>query len=161
MKKIAITLALLAVNMSFMFGQKTSDSITMKKVFGGYQFYQGERLLKMSDLTITMVLNNEAYKQIKSARSAYTMASILSYAGGFLVGWPLGTAIGGGEPNWTLAGIGAGLIVVSIPIAQSFNKKAKQAVDTYNGGLQTSSFWDKNELNLSLTGNGIGLTLNF
>lgn len=161
MKKIAITLALLAVNMSFMFGQTASDSITMKKVFGGYQFYQGERLLKMSDLTITMVLNNEAYKQIKSARSAYTMASILSYAGGFLVGWPLGTAIGGGEPNWTLAGIGAGLIVVSIPIAQSFNKKAKQAVDTYNGGLQTSSFWDKNELNLSLTGNGIGLTLNF
>lgn len=161
MKKIAITLALLAVSMSFMFGQTASDSITMKKVFGGYQFYQGERLLKMSDLTITMVLNNEAYKQIKSARSAYTMASILSYAGGFLVGWPLGTAIGGGEPNWTLAGIGAGLIVVSIPIAQSFNKKAKQAVDTYNGGLQTSSFWDKNELNLSLTGNGIGLTLNF
>ena len=161
MKKIAITLALLAVNMSFMFGQTASDSITMKKVFGGYQFYQGERLLKMSDLTITMVLNNEAYKQIKSARSAYTMASILSYAGGFLVGWPLGTAIGGGEPNWTLAGIGAGLIFVSIPITQSFNKKAKQAVDTYNGGLQTSSFWDKNELNLSLTGNGIGLTLNF
>ncbi len=161
MKKIAITLALLAVSMSFMFGQTASDSITMKKVFGGYQFYQGERLLKMSDLTITMVLNNEAYKQIKSARSAYTMASILSYAGGFLVGWPLGTAIGGGEPNWTLAGIGAGLIVVSIPITQSFNKKAKQAVDTYNGGLQTSSFWDKNELNLSLTGNGIGLTLNF
>ena len=161
MKKIAITLALLAVNMSFMFGQTASDSITMKKVFGGYQFYQGERLLKMNDLTITMVLNNEAYKQIKSARSAYTMASILSYAGGFLVGWPLGTAIGGGEPNWTLAGIGAGLIVVSIPITQSFNKKAKQAVDTYNGGLQTSSFWDKNELNLSLTGNGIGLTLNF
>ncbi|MDX9919072.1 MAG: hypothetical protein RB289_03650 [Paludibacter sp.] len=161
MKKIAITLALLAVSMSFMFGQTASDSITMKKVFGGYQFYQGERLLKMNDLTITMVLNNEAYKQIKSARSAYTMASILSYAGGFLVGWPLGTAIGGGEPNWTLAGIGAGLIVVSIPITQSFNKKAKQAVDTYNGGLQTSSFWDKNELNLSLTGNGIGLTLNF
>jgi len=60
-----------------------------------------------------------------------------------------------------MAGIGAGLIVVSIPISQSFNKKAKQAVDTYNGGLQTSSFWDKNELKLTMTGNGIGLTLNF
>ena len=60
-----------------------------------------------------------------------------------------------------MAGIGAGLIVVSIPITQSLNKKEKKAVEKYNGGLQTSSFWDKNELKLSLTGNGIGLTLNF
>ena len=60
-----------------------------------------------------------------------------------------------------MAGIGVGLIVVSIPISKSFNKKAKQAVEIYNGGLQTSSFWYKNELKLSMTGNGIGLTLNF
>ncbi len=89
------------------------------------------------------------------------MAMIFSYAGVFMVGWPLGAAIGGGEPNWAMAGIGAGLIVVAIPISQNFNKKAKHAVETYHGGLQTSSFWDKNELKISMTGNGIGLTLNF
>lgn len=77
------------------------------------------------------------------------------------VGWSIGTVIGGGEPNWTMAGIGAGLIVVAILISQSFNKKVKHAVETYKGGLQTSSFWDKNELKLILTGNGIGLTLIF
>ncbi len=161
MRKIAIILTLLAVSMSFTFGQTASDSISMKKVFGGYQFYQGEQKLNMNQLINTMKPNEQAYKQIKSAQSTYTMAMILSYAGGFMVGWPLGTAIGGGEPNWAMAGIGAGLIVVAIPISQNFNKKAKQAVETYNGGLQTSSFWDKNELKLSLTGNGIGLTLNF
>jgi hypothetical protein len=161
MRKIAIILTLLAVNMSFTFGQTASDSISMKKVFGGYQFYQGEQRLNMSKLVNTMKPNDQAYQQIKSAQSTYTFAMILSYAGGFMVGYPLGTAIGGGEPNWAMAGIGAGLIVVAIPISQSFNKKAKQAVDTFNGGIQTSSFWDKNELKFSLTGNGIGLTLNF
>ena len=161
MKKIAIILILLTVSMSFTFGQTVSDSISMKKVFGGYQFYQGEKRLNMNKLVNTMKPNEQAYKQIKSAQSTYTMAMIFSYAGGFMIGWPLGTAIGGGEPNWAMAGIGAGLIVVSIPISQSFNKKAKQAVETFNGGLQTSSFWDKNELKLSITGNGIGLTLNF
>lgn len=161
MKKIAIILTLLSVIMSFAFGQTASDSILMRKVFGGYQFYQGEQRLNINQLVNTMKPNEQAYKQIKSAQSTYTMVMILNYAGGFMVGWPLGTAIGGGEPNWALAGIGAGLIVVAIPISQSFNKKAKQAVGTYNGGLQTSSFWDKNELKLSLTGNGIGLTLNF
>lgn len=161
MRKTAIILTLLAVSMSFTFGQTASDSISMKKVFGGYQFYQGEQRLNMIQLVNTMKPNNQAYQQIKSAQSTYILATIISGVGGFMVGWPIGTALGGGEPNWTMAGIGAGLIVVSIPISQSFNKKAKQAVETYNGGLQTSSFWDKNELKLSLTGNGIGLTLNF
>jgi len=115
----------------------------------------------MNQLVNTMKPNDQAYQQIKSAQSSYTLATIIGGVGGFMVGWPIGTALGGGEPNWTMAGIGAGLIVVSIPITQSFNKKAKQAVETYNGGLRTSSFWDKNELKLSMTGNGIGLTLNF
>jgi len=161
MRKIAIILTLLVVSMSFTFGQTASDSISMKKVFGGYQFYQGEQRLNVNQLVNTMKPNNQAYQQIKSAQSTYTLATIIGGVGGFMVGWPIGTALGGGEPNWTMAGIGAGLIVVSIPISQSFNKKAKQAVETYNSGLQTNSFWDKNELKLSLTGNGLGLTLNF
>ena len=161
MKRIAIIMTLLTVACSFTYGQTSTDSISMKKVFGGYQFYQGDKRLNMNQLVKAMKPNEKAYKEIKSAQSTYTLSTIVGFAGGFMVGWPIGTAIGGGEPNWTMAGIGAGLIVVSIPITQSFNKKAKQAVETYNGGLQTSSFWDKNELKLSLTGNGIGLTLNF
>ncbi len=161
MKNFAIILSILTICLSNTFAQTENDSITIKKVFGGYQFYQGEQRLNMNKLVNTMKPNEEAYKQIKSAQSTYTMATIFSCAGGCMVGWPLGTAMGGGEPNWIMAGIGAGLIVVTITISQSFNKKAKQAVDTFNGGLQTCSFWDKNELNLTMTGNGIGLTLNF
>ncbi len=161
MRKIAVILTLLAVNMSFTFGQTASDSISMKKVFGAYQFYQGEQRLNMKQLVNTMKPNEQAYQQIKSAQSSYTLATISGAVGGFMVGWPIGTAIGGGEPNWTIAGIGAGLIVISIPISQSSNKKAKQAVETYNGSLGPGSSGDKRELSLSLTGNGIGLTLNF
>ena len=161
MKRIVIILTLITVSLTFAFGQSETDSISMKKVFGGYQFYQGEKRLNVKQLVNTMKPNEEAYSQMKSAKSSYTTASVISFAGGFMVGWPVGTAIGGGEPNWTLAGIGAGLLVVSIPISQKFNKQAKQAVDTYNLGLQTTSFWDKSELRLSMTGNGLGLTLKF
>ena len=161
MRKLAFIITILTLGLSNVFAQSENDSITMKKVFGGYQFYQGDKLLKVNQLVNVMKPNEQAYKQIKSAQSTYTMAMIFSYAGGFMIGYPLGTALGGGEPNWAMAGIGAGLIVVAIPISQSFNKKAKQAVETYNGGIQTSSFWDKSELKLSMTGNGIGLTLNF
>lgn len=78
-----------------------------------------------------------------------------------MVGYPIGTAIGGGDPNWLLAGIGASLIVFSIPLSQSFNTKAKQAIDTYNRGLQTSSSLERSELKFSISGNGIGLVLRF
>jgi hypothetical protein len=52
-------------------------------------------------------------------------------------------------------------VIDSISISQNYNKKAKQAVDTYNGGLLTTSFWDQSELGLSMSGNGIGITLRF
>lgn len=161
MKRITLLFTLLTIGLALTFGQAPSDTIIAKKVFGGYQFSQGEKTLTMNQLVSTMETNEQAYKQIKAAKSSYSMAMVFSYAGGFMVGWPIGTAIGGGEPNWALAGIGAGLIMITIPINQSFNKKAKLAIDTYNEGLQTSSFWDKSELKLSVTGNGMGLTLNF
>ncbi len=161
MKKIAITVLFLTVAYQFTYGQVSTDSISMKKVFGGYQFYQDDKRLSIGQLVEMMKPNDQAYQQIKSARSNNTLATIIGGVGGFMVGWPLGTAFGGGKPNWALAGIGAGLIVVSIPLAQGFNKKAKQAVNAFNGGLQTSSIWDRSKLEFSMTGNGIGLTLSF
>lgn len=161
MKKIAIMLTLLTVSLAFTFGQAVNDSISMKKFFGGYQFSQGGKRLNMYQLVNAMKPNEQAFNQIKSAQSTYTLASIIGGAGGFLIGWPIGTAIGGGEPNWVMAGIGAGLVIVSIPISQSYNKKARQAVDTFNEGFRTGYIRNKREFKMTLTGNGMGLVLRF
>ena len=106
-----------------------------------------------------MESNEQAYKQMRSAQTTLTLTSVIGFAGGFMVGWPIGAAIAGGEPNWALAG--AGLIAISIPLSIKFNKQAKQAVDNYNNGLQARSFWDKRELKLAVKGNGLGLMLYF
>ncbi|MEE4198774.1 MAG: hypothetical protein V2I54_14135 [Bacteroidales bacterium] len=161
MQKPTVLLTLLLVSLTFAFGQTATDPITMKKVFGGYQYYQGEKLLTMNQLIKTVKPNEKAYKQIKSAQSTYTAGMIFSYAGGFMIGWPLGTALAGGEPNWTIAGIGAGLLVLTIPITKSYHKKTTKAVDIYNSGLTKSSFRENKTLRLSMTGYGIGLTLHF
>lgn len=162
MKKIAIIFTLMAISSTFVLGQTAVDSISMEKGFGGYVFYQGDQKLKnVTQLANVMKSNPEAHSQILSAKSSYNTALVLGGVGGAFIGWPLGTALGGGEPNWALAGIGAGLVVVSIPLTQSFNKKAIQAVQTFNSGARTSSFWDEKELNLTNTNNGIGLTLTF
>ncbi len=161
MKRTLIILSLLTLSLAFTYGQTARDTISMKKVFGGYLFSQGGKQLNMNKLVAVMQPNEEAYKQIKSAQSTYTWAMVFSYAGGAFIGWPIGTAIGGGKPNWALAAVGAGCIIIAIPISQNFNTKAKLAVDTYNGGLPAGSYRDKTELKLSMTANGIGLSLRF
>ncbi len=113
----------------------------------------------MKQLALLMKTNDQATKQLRSAKTVQVTASVIGFAGGFMVGYPLGTALVGGEPNWVLASVGAGLIVVSFTLNHSAKNKTKQAVNTYNKGLNTSSFWNNSELKLSMTGNGIGLLL--
>lgn len=160
MKKTLLICTLLIACTSI-FGQTKSDSIVMKKVFGGYQFYQNEKILNMAQLATVFQANEQAYREFKSAKSSYTLATVIGCVGGFMVGWPIGAALGGGEANWTMAGIGAGLIVVTIPIINKFNKQAKTAVETYNGGQKTGSLLENTELRFGFTGNGIGLAMTF
>lgn len=86
---------------------------------------------------------------------------ILGYAGGFMIGWPLGTAIGGGEPNWALAGIGAGLVVLSIPLSSSAKKKTIKAIELYNQGLVPKKEIETMSFQFQGTSNGFGLIMKF
>jgi hypothetical protein len=83
----------------------------------------------------------------------------LSIAGGLLVGFPLGTAIGGGDPNWALAGVGVGLFLLSIPLEIGYHKNVKAAVDTYNQSLERTT--SRVEFKLGLSATGIGVKLKF
>ena len=158
MKKTILTLIFALTTIIVCNAQK----IEMEKVFGGYKYTQNGNQMTMKDLVKTMESNQEAFDLIKKAQSNNTLASIIGFAGGGLIGWPIGTAIGGGDANWTLAGIGAGLVAIGIPISSSANKKAKQAVKLYNTSLNsTSSYEFKPEFKVIINGNEIGLSMNF
>jgi hypothetical protein len=139
----------LAVSASF--GQESPIEIRKNRLFQDYQY------LDLSSLQQKFETSPEALALVNQAKSQYGTANVLGFVGGFLIGWPIGTAIGGGEPAWALAGAGAGILAVAIPINSSANKKVKQAVDIYNGGLNSTG---TAYLKLS-GGNGLGLTLVF
>ena len=161
MKKIGALLFFVLIGAATSFAQTDTDSIYLKKVFGSYQFYFHNQKLSLSQIKNVMSSNELAYEQIKAAQSTNAIGMVFAYAGGFLVGWPLGTALGGGEPNWAAAGAGVALIAVTIGVNKSYNIKAKRAVDTYNNGLGATSFWDRSELRVGLTANGGGLIFRF
>jgi len=140
-------------------GQTISDTIHVKRATGVVFLQNGQRLTPRKLLQIT-ASNPEAHREMKAAKGNYDAGAIFSFAGGFLVGWPLGTAIGGGDPNWTLAAVGAGLIVTSIPFSATYSKQSRKAVEIYNDGLRQAAAGSV-EVRLGRTPNGLGLVVNY
>lgn len=158
MKKV-ILLGLFLVTILGATAQNVTDSIEVKKGFGTVYRQNGNNLTPRQLLEITKIAP-EAYEAMKVAKTNYDVGAVFGFAGGFLVGWPLGTAIAGGEPNWALAGIGAGLVGVSIPFTVAYNKHAKKAVSIYNNSLKNTTHHNVN-LKVGLTAYGVGIKMTF
>jgi hypothetical protein len=159
MKKIYLLTTFL-VSIISSFGQPIGNTMTLKSDFFGLRFYQNDKKMNFSQAAKVMQENEQAYNYIRSARTNNTWSTIIGSIGGFMLGYTLGTSLGGGDPNWVVGGIGAGLIVAGIPLTIQAKKQAQNAVLTYNEGLKSSSF-RKTELNLSVTSRSMGLRFHF
>ena len=159
MKKVFVFLAVMVLSISSGFGQ---NPIEVRKIGKNNQYYQNDQLLKHKQLLNIMQSNQEALDIYKKASSTSIFGLVLAGAGGGMIGWTIGTLLTDEfDTNWAIAGIGAGLIVVSIPIVKSAGKRVSNAVDIYNNGLSANSGSNNLELNCTFTGNGLGLVLNF
>jgi hypothetical protein len=129
-----ILICLFLITNLFSFAQNQRDTIEVVKGFGTAYVFKG-KLMSPRDLLDLTQDNTAVYKELKTAKTNSDIANVLGFAGGFLIGLPLGSALAGAEPNWALAGIGAGLIVISIPFDVAFNKRATKAVRKYNSEI--------------------------
>lgn len=131
MNRFILTALLLTLTV-FSFAQATDGEIRMEKHFGGPRFYHHEKLLKPKEVLNIMASNEEAFNVFKKAKANYDAAQVIGFIGGFMVGWPLGTALGGGEPQWGIVAGGAGALLLSLPFSSEFKKHARNAVEIYN-----------------------------
>lgn len=160
--KVKSTAAIIILTFIFcnpLLSQKTSDTIVIKKLLGGYRYEMNGKNLRTVEVMEQIHENKQAFQLMQKARTGNGFASALGYAGGFLIGWPIGTAAGGGNAQWGMAAIGAGLVLVAIPISIQANKNARKAVQTYNQSKKGLSLQTPVEVQISLRGNGIGLIL--
>lgn len=157
MKKLLSILVFTIVTSSVVSAQK----IEMRKVFGGLVFEQQGKTLLLKDMEAIMKENKKAVALIQSAKTNQTWSLVLGTTGGALVGFPIGTAIGGGEPEWAIAGVGAALIIATIPIVKGFNRKTKKAVALYNNGVSSTSYQFQPSFNLKISGTNVGISMNF
>lgn len=143
------------------FSQNQNDSIKIFKVFGGYRFESKGNVLTYANMLDMMKDNTEAYSYMSKAKSSAGFANVLGFAGGFMIGWPIGTALGGGKPNWVLAGVGCGLLIISIPIISSSNSNALIAIKKYNSSIKGLSYINQFDLKFGLCSNGMSFKLMF
>ncbi|MBL7864343.1 MAG: hypothetical protein JNK10_05685 [Cyclobacteriaceae bacterium] len=108
--------------------------IRMEKNFWGIRFYEGETLVRPNQVLKLMESNPAAQAEFKKAMSNYNGSLALSFVGGALIGWPIGTAAAGGQPEWGLAAGGVAVLLLTIPLTSAFTKHTNQAITLYNGG---------------------------
>jgi hypothetical protein len=129
--------ALLIVLLFCSFGvaaQSRDGDLQMKRS----KIYLDNKLLKPKEVLAIMDGSPEAYAVYKKAKSNYDASQVIGYAAGFMIGYPLGTAFAGGDPQWGLAAGGVGLLLISIPLSTAYKKHARNAVALYNGSSGSS-----------------------
>ena len=157
--KYFLVFCILFAGKSELFSQNQTDSLEMETTIGTV-FLQNNSILSPKDLLYVMQLNEEAYNEMSIAISCRNSGIVLGMGGGFAVGFSIGRVISGREPNWVLAGLGAAGIVGAFALQSAFNTHARNAVTIYNSGLKPVS--NRNtELNLAISGNGIGICIRF
>ena len=159
MKTIILTVTLTLTFITLCSSQK----MEMKKTFSGYVFFKdGERISKRN-LKKTLEPNKIAFDLFKNSRTKKTVGSILEFSGGFLIGFPIGQAISyNPEPNWSLAGIGGGLVIIGTIFSLDVIKKTKRAVEIYNSSWNSASDYKfEPDFEVIANRNGIGLLISF
>lgn len=128
MKKLALLSFL-----TFCFYQiSLSQEIKAYKTFGGVRFERDTVTLGLNQVLDIVKENPKAYAELKRAKLNYNAAGVFGFAGAVLIGFPVGTAIAGGDPEWGLAAGGAALIIASIPFTSAFRGHTMEALDIYN-----------------------------
>lgn len=118
------------------------------------------KILNTNQVLDLMKDNPEALAAMKRAKSNASVASVFAYIGGFCIGYPIGQAIGGAKPAWAMAGIGAGFILIALPINGSAKENSVMAVRLYNAKIKQSGSYSSS-INFGLTSNGLGLICSF
>lgn len=161
MKRVIFTLALLISGVVLMHAQ--TDSIrTVER--GGLLLkkkYYTKCDIELTDQQIVKLIAKDPNLKsfVVPVTIHYGVSAIMKSVGLTLIAWPVVDSFSKGtKPNWNLAYIGAGCLVVSIPFTLAYNKKVKQAFDYYNSGYKKTSAID---LNLNVNSNGLGLAMNF
>ena len=141
-----------------LFAQEQEKIEIIEKPLGTVFKFNG-KFLNIEDITEITSSNSVSRNEMKIAKRNYYTMNFFSMVGGVLIGWPIGTLVGGGEPKWELAGVGAGFVIIAIPFQMGYSKHTKKAVNEFYSDNQVPL--KSNQLNFAIKPNGVSFIYNF
>lgn len=158
MRKIIVGVILLLIFWNSQ-AQSNQDTIVQKKSLRTLFMQNGKYLSPKQLLGLTRSLP-VAFKEMQVAKMNFDIGAAFSCCGGVLVGWTVGTMIAEGKPDWKIAGLGAGLIVIGIPFSKAYGRHARKAVRIYNDHLKQKALTALS-LAIGVTHSGFGIKMTF
>jgi len=155
---IIFSLFILALTLST-FAQSTNIEVIEKGLFKNKVYVKCG--IEMTPMQLVSIFQNDPnmkdyYKPIALNNAVSTL---LYSVGTALIFWPIAESLyDNSNPNWELAYVGAGCVVLSIPFKKAYYKHAGRAVQYYNSGYQKTSAV---HFNLNLDSNGLGIAMKF
>jgi hypothetical protein len=115
------------------FSQTQDSVLQVESTFWGIRYLKGRQQLSFKEVGAMLASNPDAYALYKKAKTNYVVGNAVGLAGGALIGYSVGSALTGSSPHWSVAAVGAGILLVAIPFNNGFHRRIRQAADTYNG----------------------------
>lgn len=161
MKKIILILTLLFFAYTAL--AQTGNIEIRTGTWTGTKLYQNDIKLSSNQADSIFSYDAEVFKLYRKGINQIQIGNLFTFTGGFLVGYTLGSLIGGGEPDGVLVFLGVTSLVVGYPIVSSGSKKLKKAVNFHNTNFQNIPYNRQEEYSISIKniGNRIGLFVTF
>jgi len=133
--------------------QSISDTIRIERNIFGVDYYQNNKMLNFSQLMDLSTSNPAAHKLMKDAYTLHIFSICMSSAGGFLLGYSAGYAIGRAVKKnqvdmnifISILGVGAGITSIGIGFELWSNNKTNKGVLILNNAVK-----QKNSANVNL-----------
>lgn len=160
MKKIVLMLIVVGLVASHGMAQSSMDIEKIKTGLFKNQVAYKKCGITMSNAQFLTLMKEDPNmgEFVKPLAINYLGDALLTAASSILIFWPIGEHLAGNDdPNWTLAYIGAGCAVLSIPFKKGFEKNADKAMKFYNNGYKKVAV----DFRFNLNSNGLGLAMKF
>jgi hypothetical protein len=131
--------AVLAFSLSahafFPVNMKDSVAVDIDRGIMGTKYRQNGKLLKLGSVYGTVGEYSEAESDVAASKRWFYPGLVAGGVGGFLIGFPIGSSLGGGEFNAPMFYSGLGVLAVALVLSKVADNHLVKAVEKYNGVL--------------------------